>query len=340
MTDLLRRIFLDNLVLKLLAFALAMTLVLVKREDQTTVVTATVRVRVTHPPDRVLVSPPVDKVNITVTGKYSRLRKFEADNLAGIDLNLSGDEQGQVTFDPEFFKLPPDLKVAEVRPAAMLVRFERKVQRTVKVAAQLEGEPQTGYWVSRTEVNPPTVVVEGAESVVGVLESIRTERISLVGRNQTTTLSVPLEPAPAYASYRERGRRHEVTVVIDEKTDQRVFSGVLVETREVPVDVPGYEVNPAVVSVTLNGPARQLAELEAEEIVAFVTAKDGGPRLLADVAVDPIERLTVTDIDPKQVYLFRLPAPPPVLDAGAADAVPGGGEAPKQAPTPEKKPKP
>lgn len=331
MTALLRRIFLDNLVLKLLAFALAMTLVLVKREDQTTVVTASARVRVTHPENRVLVSPLVDKVNITIEGKYSRLRKFESDNLAGVDVNLSGYEEGQVTFDPEFFKLPPDLKVADVRPAAMLVKFENRVQRTVPVVPQLEGEPQTGYRVGQVTVEPVSVTVEGAESVVKALEQVRTERISLVGRNQTTTLSVPLESAPAYASYRERGRRYEATVVIEEKRSSKVISGVLVEVREVPVDVPGFEVSPAVVDVALDGPVTQLAELEAEEMVAYVSAADLGPENLHTrmVEVEPIAGLTVTDIKPNRVTLVRLPAPPPVPDGdGGADEA-AGVDAPK-----------
>lgn len=348
MTAFLRRVFLENLVLKLLAFALAMTLVLVKREDQTTVVTASARVRVTHPEHRVLVSPLVDKVNITIEGKYSRLRKFEADNLSGVDVNLSGYEEGQVTFDPEFFKLPPDLKVADVRPAAMLVRFENRIQRTVPVVTQLEGEPQTGYRVAAVTVDPPMVTVEGAESVVKALKEVRTERISLVGRNQTTTLSVPLESAPAYASYRERGRRYEATVVIEEKRSSKVLSGVLVEVREVPVDVPGFEVSPAVVDVALDGPVTQLAELEAEELVAYVSAADLGPENLHTraVQVEQIPGVTVADVKPNQVTLVRLPAPPPVPDAGPPPAPepekpalkPGNKPAPK--PAPKKKTKP
>lgn len=325
MAALLRRMFLDNFVLKALALALAVTLVLVKREDQTTVVTISVRVRVTHPEHRVLTSPPVDKVNITVEGKYNRLRQFEADNVAAVDVNLSGYEEGQVTFDPEMFRLPPDLKVRAVRPTAMLVRFENRVQRTVPVVAKLEGEPQTGYRVTQVTVEPPSVTVEGAESVVKALERIRTERISLVGRNQTTTLAVSLEPPPAYATYRERGRRYEVTAAIEEKRSTRLIAGVQVEVRNVPVDSPGFEVSPSVVDVTLSGPVGQLSQLETEELVAYVSAADLGPGTLHTRAVklDPAEGLTVSDIEPKQVTLLRLPAPPVEVDAGGVDAEPG-----------------
>ncbi len=324
MGALLRRIFLENFVLKALALALAVSLVLVKREDQTTVVTISVRVRVTHPENRVLTSPPVDKVKITVEGKYNRLRQFEADNVAAVDVNLSGYEEGQVTFDPELFRLPPDLEVRAVRPAAMLVRFENRVQRTIPVEAALEGEAQTGYRLTQVTVEPPAVTVEGAESVVRALERIETERISLVGRNQTTVLAVSLQPPPAYAGYRERGRRYEVTAVIEEKRSTRMIAGVQVEVRDLPDGTPGYEVSPAAVDVTLNGPVGLLTALEPEELSAFVSAAGLGPNNVYTRAVrlDPYEGLVVSDIEPTQVTLVRLPPPRPPPDAGPSDAGP------------------
>ena len=101
---------------KLLAFLLAFVLVWVKHEDQLTVVTTTVRIRLTHPEHRVMVSPPVDKVRITVEGGVSRLRSFDVDAIADLDIKLSGYEQDQVMFDPGAFKLPRDILVREMRP--------------------------------------------------------------------------------------------------------------------------------------------------------------------------------------------------------------------------------
>lgn len=324
MADLLRRIFVENLVIKALALALAVTLVLVKREDQDTDITATARVRVTHPDSRVLVSPPVDKVRITVRGKYNRLRTFDADNVAAVDLNLSGFEEGQVTFDPELFKLPAGLQISSVRPAAMLVRFEPRVQRSVPVEVRLNGEPAPGYRVTQASVDPPTVMVEGAESVVKALDKVVTEPVSVADRNKTTRLSVQLEPPVAYAEYREASKRFTVTFVIEEKRGTRLVEGVLVEVRDLPVDEPGFEVSPQGVAITVTGPAGRLDTLDTEAVIAYVSASGLGPGNLhaRSVQVEVPEGLQVADIEPTQVTLVRLPPPPPPSppDAGPADA--------------------
>ena len=65
-----RVVFVENFVLKSLALALALTLVFVKREDRTTNATASVRVILNYPDDRVLMTPKIDKV------KINRLVKF------------------------------------------------------------------------------------------------------------------------------------------------------------------------------------------------------------------------------------------------------------------------
>ena len=104
---------------------------------------------------------------------------------------------------------PPRSRV--VRPAAMVVRFEARVQRALPIEARFEGEPQTGYRVTQVTVDPPEATVVGAQSVVEALEKVQTERISLVGRSQTTTIDVPLSAPPAYASYRDRGREFYAT---------------------------------------------------------------------------------------------------------------------------------
>ncbi len=321
MKTFLRQMFLENVGLKALALALATTLVLVKSEDQTSVVTANVRLRVVHPEDRVLVSPPVDKVAVTIEGKYSVLRNFDVDSLPALDINLSGYEEEQVPFEPEMFKVPPNLQVRIVRPAAMLVHFEARRRRTVDVVAAFEGEPQTGYRVTQVSVDPPTVTLEGAASAVDRMEAVGTEPISLVGRNQTTALSVALAPPPPFVSFVERGRRHVVTVTIEEKRGTRVVAGRPIEVRNVPEGVFGFEVSPATVDITLHGPVRLLDALDPSTLVAYVDAAGVSPRHkqlhTRAVQFDAPDELRSSEMKPDMVTLLQLDPPPaPPADAG------------------------
>lgn len=327
-----RKLLLDNLPQKILALALAVALVMVNREDQIATVTATVRVRVTYPEGVVLVSPLVDKLKVTIEGKYGQLRDFDVEQLPPLDIPLSGLEGEQVAFEPEMFTLPPGLRVQSVRPGAMVVRFEEKRRVTAQVEARFEGEPAPGYRVTDWTVEPATVTVEGAKSAVEGMRKAFTDKISLVGRNQTTTLAVPLAPPPAFVGYLGGNQRYQVTVRIEERRGTRVMTGRPIEVVGAPEDSPGYEVSPETVSITLAGPVRLLDALDPALLEAYVDVSDVRPSAKVvkghPVAFVPPEGLTVTELNPDKVTLLKRdpppPPPPPAVDAGVG--VDGGVE--------------
>jgi len=317
----LRNLILRNGRYKLLAFLLAFVLVWVKHEDQLTVVTTTVRIRLTHPEHRVLVSPPVDKVRITVEGGVSRLRGFDVDGIPDLDMKLSGYEEDQVMFEPNAFKLPRDILVREMRPPGMVVKFEERGERVVRVEPKLEGEPAEHFRMTQVTVTPPEVTVVGPESTLKKLEKIPTEVIKLTGRNQTTTLSVQLASPPLHSSYLERGRRHDVTLAIEEKTGARVFAERAVSVRGVAEGAPGFEVSPSVVAITYEGPVRAVNALSPEQVQPYVdAAKLGAGKVHSlKVSLDAIEGVTASEVSPKKVTLVRKPDPSPPPDDGEGD---------------------
>ncbi len=304
----LRSAFLENFVLKVLALALSVTLVLVKREEQTTNVVASVRVELNFPSERVLMTPRVDKVKVTLEGDYNSLRRFDADSIAAVNLNLSGYEEGQVTFDPEGFRVPPGLKVREVRPAAMVVRFEGRLNREVPIVAKLEGEPLTGYRVTEARVEPSKVLVSGAESVVNRLSEVKTSAISMIGRQRSATIKVPLAPPPIHTNYASEENRVDVHVVVEELRGSKV---VVVE--KIAIDGPAglasaFEVRPAKLNVTLGGTVGGLAQLEDDVIKASVSGEglDGGDVHTRPVIVQVPSGIEVSEIRPSEVTLVRL----------------------------------
>ena len=318
-----RSVFLENFVLKVLALALAVTLVLVKREERTTNVVAGVRVEVNFPEERILMTPRVDKVKVTLEGDYNSLRRFDADGIAAVNLNLSGYEEGQVTFDPEGFRVPPGLRVREVRPAAMVVRFEGRLSREVPIVAKLEGEPQKGYRVTETRVEPARVVVTGAESVVSRLKEMRTSAISLVGRQRSATLRVPLEAPPIHTRYGSSENRVDVHFVVEELRGSRVVRLENIAVKNAKADLALFEKRPAVVDVTLGGTVGALDRLKLGEIEASVDGRrlgEGNVHIL-DVDVRVPEGLEVTEVRPKQITLVRR------TDAENADSKSSGVDA-------------
>lgn len=325
----LRKIFLENLTQKMFALALALVLFVIKREEKIALVTATVPVRVSHPEDRVLVSPPVEKVKVTIEGRYGKLRELDVDALPPLDINLTGNEQEQITFEPEDFKVPPGLRVRSIRPAAMLVQFEDRESKEVPVEPVLEGEPVEGYRLTSVEVEPPKVRVEGAASAVAAVTRVQTERISLSGRDQSTTLEARLAQTPEHI--RVLGPDppvYRVTLTIEEKLGTRVITARPVELRGLPPDHPGWEISPPTVDVTLHGPVRLLKKVDPESLVAYIDAADVDLRKRGlqtrRPRLDPPPGLTLVEIKPGRVTLVRRPDAPPSEggDAGVDAAVP------------------
>ncbi|MCK6569755.1 hypothetical protein L6V77_01445 [Myxococcota bacterium] len=323
----LRGLVFDHLPQKAFALALAAALLVFVREDKTTQVTAAVRVRVGRPDDRVLVSPVVEKVTVTIEGKYGALRKLDLDSLAPLDINLSGTEGEQVAFEPEMFKLPPGMVVRTVRPAAMVVRFEPKSSRRVPVTVSTGGEPAVGFRLTSVSVEPPEVQIEGAESVVEALTKVETIPVELAGRSQTAQVEVPLRPAPAFVTLLGPVK-YKVFLTIEERRGTRVVNDVPVTVAGATPGGPEWEVSPSLVDVTLHGPARLLDGLDIAQLSAVVDAKDldRHRRMLhtRPVKVAPPDGLTLVEVKPTRVTLVRAPPGQELvpLPSGAASGTP------------------
>jgi YbbR domain-containing protein len=324
----LRSIFLENLPLKALALALAVTLVLVKREDQTSVTKISVPVRVQYPDDRVLVSPVIDKVHVTVSGRYGHLKELRADRVPALDVNLSGFEGEQYAFESESFRLPPELRVVRVSPAAMVVTFEEKRRVIVPIKPQVVGDPDQFFRMTEIAVEPNTVMVEGAASAVEQLESVRSEAIKLDGRSRTTRMRVSLAAPPTHVAYLHGNQTYWATVVIEEKTGTRVIADRPIVVRNAPLGSPGYEASPATVDVALSGPVRMLDALDPSTLEPFVdvTGVRRGKKILKSqrVQIQAPNGLSNTELRPSKVTLLRREPPPPPdaapVDMGVEDA--------------------
>lgn len=330
--SLLHRLFLRNFTQKAVALALAVVLFVLVREDKTAVVNRSVRVRVSHPEERVLVSPLVESLTLTIEGKFSRLRALDAQFPEVLDLQLSGFENEQLAFEREMFKLPQGLSIRSIRPPAMMVQFEANVVARRPILVRTEGEPARGFRVVQTTVEPAEVTIQGPESQVKALTEVGTEIIKLSGRERSATLTVRLAPAPPNVRYLGP-QSYTVTLEIEERQGTRVLAERPVTIRNLPEDGGVYEVSPAKVNITLHGPVRSLEALDVDQLTAYVDAVDIDParRGLQErpIRVDPPPELRLGGVSPAMAALARKdeprrPQPPAPADAGVDEGQDAG----------------
>lgn len=306
-----RNLLLDNLPLKVVALILAVTLVIVKHEEEVALVTVEVPIRVIYPTDRVLVVKPEDMVKVTVEGRYADLDKLD---IPPLDVQLSGFQGETYAFEPELFKVPPGLKVKDVRPPAMLVRLEEKVVADLPVKPDLFSEPQAGYLLTEVRLEPPRIALEGARSAVERLEAVMTQRIDLTGRNQSTTLSVKLTSPPENVAFLHGNQEYQVILTIEEKVETRVIEGVAITVQGEPPGSPGYEVSPPTADITVKGPISQLDRLDLAQVQVFVNVAGANfsRRVLKSKEVDAAgpASITILEVRPGKVTLVQRDPPP------------------------------
>ena len=135
-------------------------------------------------------------VKVTVRGKTEQLNTVtEKDFVAYIDVT-SQTENGK-------YQLPVQIKSSErlslldplelsTTPEKVNVTLEESIFRYVPVSATLAGEPAYGYEVSEIKVNPSTVRVTGAKTMVESISAVQTDKVEVADMTEETVQNVKI----------------------------------------------------------------------------------------------------------------------------------------------------
>lgn len=133
------------------------------------------------PDDLEVGSDVVEAVSVEVRGAGEIVRKFHAAPTA-VSLDFSSiHSPGEQTFhlDDRNVRLPSGLRLLRVVPARIRFEFERRLSRELPVQVRFAGSPEAGYRVSRHQVRPETLTVEGPASRVKLVEFAVTDPVDL-----------------------------------------------------------------------------------------------------------------------------------------------------------------
>jgi YbbR domain-containing protein len=169
------------------------------------------------PDDLVITGQSSDQVNVRVRGSRAALRNLSpakleyAVDVAGAKPGLSVYEVDVSRFDRD---LPRGADVVSRSPATLEVEFERRGRRSVRIRADIEGEPAPGFLLGEVEVDPPRVWLTGARSEVMRLTEVVTETIDLAGASAPVQREVRLSLGGGHV-WMEEGRPVRVRIPIE-----------------------------------------------------------------------------------------------------------------------------
>ena len=140
------------------------------------------------PEELVITRKSTQVINIRVLGPRAALRDISSKDIE-YEVNLEGAKPGNAVYlvDETTLVMPQSARILSRSPATIELQFERKSRKSVRITADLEGEPAEGFVFTEVGIDPPRVWLEGARSKVLRLSEVMTETVDVNG------LSEPLE---------------------------------------------------------------------------------------------------------------------------------------------------
>lgn len=265
-----------------------------------------------RPTELVITNTMVNKINLTIEGSSARLNQLRDKPLAPFAIDLSNAVAGSTLYKiySQDFKLPDGVKIKRINPQLITVVLEEQLKKTMPVHINFTGALEEGFELKSSTINPPQVEVIGPESEVEPLQELYTAEVDLTGLRQDRNLTLPLLLKNAIAPILAEQSQVQVALHLEEKTIERTINNVAVslEGKE------GYVIDPAVVEVTVRGPAGLVHDYSKQPPHTQVYLSTANQVLLqkrASVAVRVqgvvLPACQVVRIQPAQVRISRLP---------------------------------
>lgn len=275
---LLRKIFLEDWLIKLVALVITFALWLGVTGLSTPTITRMTGVPLTlrFSNDIEITSLPTREIDIVISGDKRKIDQInKSDLIVSLDLTdvLPGDRVIQLTPENVSVPLPTGVKLDEILPNAIPVRLEAVEQKEVAVTAETEGEVAEGFEVYSESIVPEKVRVRGPASLIRSLASVSTERIGLANRSTDFTVrQIPLNSSNPKATLLETVV--DVTFRIGEERVERIF---LVKVK----DEQGKKA-----TVVLYGGKSLFNNVKAEDLQVEIIDGATEPRLVLPAVLD------------------------------------------------------
>lgn len=144
----------------------------------------------------VVSSRSTDKVNVTVAGPRSAIRKIVADKMEYV-IDVSQARPGEARFDVDLSQLemPRGTRIIGRSPAQISIQFEKRKNKSVPVQVEQTGALAPELRLTKVEVVPSHVEITGPEREVTRTVSISTEAVDV--SPMTGTLETQIRVVPS-----------------------------------------------------------------------------------------------------------------------------------------------
>ncbi len=191
-----------NLGTKLLALAIACVTWFVlsgQRRERISERTYRIPLSVVNVPAGTMIASPLpDAVDVRLRGAFTPLRTLEPSKLeAVVDLLDATPGEKRYPLEPGDINVPRDIEVIAISPAEVRLVLDRVAEKTIPVVPEITGQPAPRVRLEEVTTEPSIVRILGPAKVVAGVASIRTEPVSVEGRDASFSEMTTLAAQPA-----------------------------------------------------------------------------------------------------------------------------------------------
>jgi YbbR domain-containing protein len=176
---LLRRLTSQNLVLKVVALALAVAAWWFVAGESKVLVSFTVPLEIRNVPKGLtMTNKPEREVEVRLSGPSSLLSGMRPSEISvGVDLTVARAGRQSFTMDDRAVKVPPGIKVQRIFPSSIEVVLDRTERRAIPVSVRIGGGATVRKRVAKVEIDPLSLEVEALPEEFARMPVIYTEEV-------------------------------------------------------------------------------------------------------------------------------------------------------------------
>jgi YbbR domain-containing protein len=140
----------------------------------------------------------VNKVEVGIRGPRHMISSLNSEQVrAHVDLSQATGGLNYIRLSADNIRIPLGLEITKFHPSTVRLKLENVKTRSIKVKPQFIGKLPSPLRLKEVGVEPPFVVLQGPESILGDFREIPTEPIdlSLIKENKKISVSVDI-PSP------------------------------------------------------------------------------------------------------------------------------------------------
>jgi len=140
-----------------------------------------------------IVDKQVATIDITLRAPNRLLDEIGPSGLvARLDLERASVLQQEYPLNNSMIAVPPGAEIVKIRPSKVTIKLERTAEATLDLHPAVRGKAAPGFRIARTEIEPSSVRVRGAESRVRGKEAATTAPVDVSGLAESTVFEVDI----------------------------------------------------------------------------------------------------------------------------------------------------